>query len=375
MNITYITNFPSIDVKYWSGTIHFMAESLAKKVSVDYITDLEAPDNLSLKIKRKLYGRVKKYWTDRSPEISKGYARQIQKRLNSATDAILSHTSIPLAYLNTNKPMAFYTDATFAAIVDYYHYYSDFSSQYIKEGMRTERMALENSNLAIYASDWAAESAIRDYDIDPEKVRVVPFGANLDKAPSLDDIRYSLNHRNRTKCKLLFLGVEWERKGADIVIKAAESLIDMGLDVEVHIVGIPKIPMAEIPSFVINHGFINKGTAEGRKKMEVLMSESHFLFVPSRAEAYGVVFCEAMAFGVPCVSTMTGGIPTIIKNGLNGIILDIEATAIEYAKAIYETFADSNLYNEIALSAYDDFVRRLNWDVAMDKVVKYMKEI
>jgi hypothetical protein len=47
----------------------------------------------------------------------------------------------------------------------------------------------------------------------------------------------------------------------------------------------------------------------------------------------------------------------------------------EYAKRIYETFTDSKGYNELALSAFNDYKTRLNWDVAMGKVVKYMEEL
>lgn len=375
MNITYVTNFPSIDVKYWSGTIYYMAKNLEKKANVDYIADLQAPDSLSLKLKRKIYGRHKQYWTDRSPEITKGYAQQIMSRLSPTTDIILSPSSSIISRLHSSKPTVFYADATFASILNYYDYLSNFSDKYISEGMKTESLALKNSSLAIYASDWAAESAIKDYNADPAKVKVVPLGANTNKRLSLSEVQELIDKRDKKTCRILFLGVEWKRKGADIVIDAVRLLNEMGLSTEVHMVGIPELPLDEVPPYVINHGFIGKNKPEGLRKLEDLIGGSHFLFVPSRAEAYGVVFCEAMSFGVPCVSTRTGGIPTIIKNELNGIILDIEAEAKEYAEHIYKAYTDKAYYKELALSAFNDFETRLNWDVAMDKVVSYMREL
>jgi len=52
-----------------------------------------------------------------------------------------------------------------------------------------------------------------------------------------------------------------------------------------------------------------------------LFKGAHFVFIPSRAEAYGMAFAEANAFGVPAIGTATGGIPSIIRDGFNGYTL------------------------------------------------------
>lgn len=77
MNITYVTNFPSIGIKHWSGTVHFMATNLAKYSNLDYITGLQEDWTFSLKVKNKLYGRNKIYRADRSPEFGKSYAKKV----------------------------------------------------------------------------------------------------------------------------------------------------------------------------------------------------------------------------------------------------------------------------------------------------------
>lgn len=376
MNITYVTNFPSIDVKYWSGLVYFMAKNLEKRATVDYITDLREAYPLSLRVKNKLFNRNKIYRIDRSPEIGREYARQISNRLKPSTDIIFSPSSTNLAYLETNKPKVFYTDATFASMINYYDYFTNLSSRYIKEGMRMEQQALDSCSLAIYSSQWAADSAIRDYQIDPEKIKVVPFGANITtKHLSLDDVKSSLKAKDGATCKILFLAVDWVRKGGDIVIDTVKRLnSELNLPTELHIVGIEDLPVDDLPPYIFNHGRISKATPEGMKKIEDLITQCHFLFIPSRADCTPIVFSEAMSYGVPCVSAATGGIPSIV-NDLNGIILDSDSGAIEYAKNIYDAFIDKTRYSELALSAFYDFESRLNWDVAMDKVIKHMKDL
>lgn len=376
MNITYVTNFPSTDIKHWSGTVHFMATNLAKYSNVDYITGLQEDWTFSLKVKNKLYGRNKIYRADRSPEFGRSYARQISEQLNPTTDILFSHSSTLMSYLKTNKHKVIYTDATFASMINYYDYFSNLSQQYIKEGNQMEQLSLDSSSLAIYSSQWAADSAIKDYNADRDKVRIVPFGANISTQKiSLEEIKDILKKRSTDVCKILFLGVDWFRKGGDIAIDAVRYLNEeLRQPAELHIVGIDDLPVENLPPYIINHGRISKATPEGMKKVESLILQSHFLFIPSRADCTPIVFSEAMSYAVPSVSAATGGIPSIV-NDTNGIILSPQVEPKEYAQQIYKTFEDKSYYNELALSAYHDFESRLNWDTAMKTIVGYMKEL
>lgn len=376
MIITYVTNFPSTDIKHWSGTVHFMATNLAKYSNVDYITGLQEDWTFSLKAKNKLYGRNKIYRADRSPEFGKSYARQISEQLNPTTDILFSHSSTLMSYLKTNKHKVIYTDATFASMINYYDYFSNLSQQYIKEGNQMEQLSLDSSSLAIYSSQWAADSAIKDYNADRDKVRIVPFGANISTQKiSLEEIKDILKKRSTDVCKILFLGVDWFRKGGDIAIDAVRYLNEeLRQPAELHIVGIDDLLVENLPPYIINHGRISKATPEGMKKVEDLILQSHFLFIPSRADCTPIVFSEAMSYGVPCVSAATGGIPSIV-NQSNGIILSPQVEPKDYAQQIYKTFEDKSYYNELALSAYHDFESRLNWDTAMKTIVSYMKEL
>lgn len=376
MNVTYVTNFPSIDIKHWSGTVHFQATSLAKYANVDYITDLHEDWTFSLKVKNRLYGRNKIYRADRSPEFGKNYAKQILPQLNPAADILFSHSTTLMSYLKTDKHKVIYTDATFASMINYYNYFSNLSDQYIKEGTRMEQLSLDTSSLAIYSSQWAADSAIRDYNTDPDKVKIVPFGANISTQKlSFDDVKEAVKRRDENVCKILFLGVEWFRKGGDITVEAVKYLNEeLHQPAELHIVGIDDLAIENLPPYIVNHGRISKATPEGMKRIEDLILQSHFLFTPSRADCTPIVFSEAMSYGVPCVSAATGGIPSIV-NDTNGIILSPDVEPKDYAERIYKTFNDKKYYNELALSAYNDFETRLNWDTAMKTIVGYMKEI
>lgn len=375
MNIAYISRFESLDIKNWSGTEFFIAKSLEKDNHLFYINGFHDNIDLWTRIKNKYCIRNGyKYLINRSPSVAKSYANQIVDRLPVDTDIIFSPGTIPIAYLNSKQPKVFYTDATFANMLNYYDWFDNLSQQTIKEAIQMEQYAIDTSALSIYSSDWAAQSAIKDYNADPEKVKVVPFGANVDTVCTYDEIVDRIKKRSKKVCKILFMGVDWERKGGDIVLNTVQYLNELGLPTELHIIGIKDLFFDDYP-YVINHGFIDKSTFQGKMAIQNIMLDSHFLFMPSKAEAYGIVFCEASAYGIPSIATRTGGIPTIIKDDVNGMTFDEGSDCELYAEFIKNMFLTPHIYEELAKSSYNEYKARLNWDVTGCTLVNYMKEI
>jgi len=140
------------------------------------------------------------------------------------------------------------------------------------------------------------------------------------------------------------------------------------------IIGCQAPPDTLLPSNVEVVGFVNKGTSEGKELIERHLRESHIFFMPSRAEAYGLVFCEASAFGLPCVARDVGGISSIVENGFNGWLLPLDASADDYAKRIQELFCDRETYRTAARNGRRLFDVRLNWDVAASQVIALMRK-
>jgi glycosyltransferase involved in cell wall biosynthesis len=116
-------------------------------------------------------------------------------------------------------------------------------------------------------------------------------------------------------------------------------------------------------------GFVDKRTAAGRAELGRLLSESHVLIHPARAEAYGLALTEASAFGVPVVAAAVGGITTIIRDGRNGYALPPDADGAEYAAVVAGVVEDRARMLELARSSRAEYDARLNWEVAGRAVV------
>lgn len=377
MKIAYVTTYDSSDVNSWSGLGSFILRALQ-----DAGMQTQSIENLRKGIwaqlsrqKSRYYSilRSRQYLSNREPGLLRHYAAQVKKHIASGHfDVVFSPGSIPIAYLQTEKPIVFWTDATFAGMIDFYPGFTNLCVETIINGHKMEQLALSKCRLAIYASEWAASTAIQNYDVDPEKVKVVPFGANINCDRNSNQIEEIVDKKSFDTCKLLFLGVNWHRKGGDKALTVAELLNERGLQTELHIAGCT--PPCYLPPFVKNHGFISKKTEQGRKHLDALFSDVHFLILPSQAECYGVVFAEASSFGLPSLATKVGGIPTAIRDGINGRTFHMNESPERYCEYIEALMASEDDYRILALSCFQEYTERLNWNSASSKVFDLMHE-
>ncbi len=385
MKVACVTTYDAKDIRAFGGRTYHMIRELDRQLeSFEYIGPLKKPKFQALLFKGKnaFYKTLRKrYSFSRDTLLIKDYARQIAQSLsNLDVDIVFSPTtpgSQPIAYLECKQPIVIWADSTFAGLVESY---PDFSKSYLcqetlRDGIANEKAALNRCSLAIYWSQWSAQTAIDNYQIDPAKVKVVPVGAELDCDRTFDDIKTLLELRPTDKCKLLFLGMDWERKGGDIAFQVANKLNQSSLKTELTVVGCQPTFKEPLPNFIKVLGYISKSTKEGLDKINKLFAESHFLIVPSKAEAMGIVFCEASSFGVPSLATNVGGIPTVVRDGLNGKTFAIDASIDEYCTYITNLFSDYSQYKNLALSSFKEYQSRLNRSVAAQTVKKLMMEL
>lgn len=377
MKISYITFYDAADIHKWSGTGYYISRALEmQKAELDYISGTDIPPGINQRL-MDLYGKIinRKYNYRRTISFARKFAEQTIPLMKNDSRVVFSPGSVAISLMETKIPKVFYTDATFAGILNFYEKYTNLSRKIIEEGHYLERSALESSALAVYSSEWAARSAIEYYHTDPGKVKVVPFGANIDTNRNYDDIKRLVSLRSGKECQLLFIGMDWERKGGDLAVKVAGELNQQGLPARLHVVGVKNLNRTKLPEYVVNHGFISKATAEGKQKLERLFGMSHFLVVPSRAEAYGLVFCEASSFGLPSLATNVGGIPTAVRDGINGKTFSPASNEKEYAAFILQHFQNYGEYEQLAYSSFHESESRLNWDVAGKTLMQLIKDL
>jgi glycosyltransferase involved in cell wall biosynthesis len=379
MKIAYATTFDAHDVHNWSGTPFYMSQALeAAGNELEYIGSLKRQLPFGFKLKQ-----TWKKWLSGQRESPRfnltaatAYSQQAARILNKlSADLIVAPQMNPIAFLDCQQPIVLWTDAVYSSLVGFYPAFNNHSRQTIAQGNKITQASLSRCKLAIFSSDWAARAAIELYGAERHKVKVVPFGANLSFQPSFAEVQTWIKARSKKTIKLLFIGKRWEQKGGPLVLKVAKALHEAGESVELTIVGCLPPQHEKLPSYIHCPGFISKRSPEGLAKITRLLQEAHFLFVPSQGEAYGIVFCEANAYGLPCLTSYVGGIGTIVKDHVNGMTFALDAAVSEYCTYIVDLMRDPGRYEELALASFNEYETRLNWGSAVKTVSGLMGEL
>jgi len=367
MKLAFVTTYDATNIAHWSGLGTSISRAIQDQgIDLRYIGPIDYNYSFSSRAKYRFYQTILKRicLPEREYFLADHYARKVNELLQSEdVDIVFSPGSIPVARLHSDIPIVIYADATFAGLVESYYESVSSDRDYLAKGHSLEKEALDRCALAIFASDWAAETATKFYGISPAKIEVIPFGANLENQHSEKEILSAIELRSRDLCRLLFVGVDWERKGGVIAVAIADKLIERGIKTKLTVVGC--IPSEKSYGDHIEiQGFISKQSKVGREFLDQLYLQSHFLVLPTRAECFGVVFCEASSFGVPSISCATGGVPTAVRNGRNGHLFALDAEVDQYVEYIASLWENYDLYKSLAASSFAEYQERLNWGVA-----------
>jgi glycosyltransferase involved in cell wall biosynthesis len=157
------------------------------------------------------------------------------------------------------------------------------------------------------ASHWAADSLLGDYGLAPERVAVVGFGANH---------RADVPDREWRSPRLLFVGIDWERKGGPLVLRAFARLRRDIPDATLDVVG--GHPLLQEPG-VNAHGVLSQASERDRETMAELFARATCFVMPSLVEPFGIAYVEAASAGVPSIGSSLGGPRDVI--GADGGVL------------------------------------------------------
>ncbi len=368
LKIAYLTGNDPRDKRTWSGTTYYIAKALQQHIGeVDLLGPVHIPHWLD-KLFRAIAKSIRivfgtEYFAQFSIPLSLYYAKVLRRKMKGQSYDLVcapSSSSVELAYFKTDLPVVLISDTTFQLVAHYNDPgYKKISWLSRWEGNFLERRSLRRSNLSVFSSEWAAASAIQDYKINARRVTVIPPGANMDSKPELDIIYRKFGNPRLT---MLFLARDWERKGGNIAFQALQQIREVhGEDARLIVCGCQPPPGVEHPDMEVIP-FLNRNDQADQVRFSEVLSTVHFLLLPTRADASLSVACEANAFGVPAITTETGGVPEVVQDGVNGYCLPYHADGRLYALLISELFKDQERFEQLVHSSRMRYEERLNWD-------------
>lgn len=193
--------------------------------------------------------------------------------------------------------------------------------------------------------------------------RVIPNGVPFDF--SIIEPRARIVNGSQDTFRLLFVGTYGERKGCAELIEALGLLSD--LDCELYIVGQEEFrgEKLELLHSVETYGVAKRVHFLGTRKPEdlpLLYTSSHALCLPSREEGLPLALIEAMAHGLPVLTTSVGCISDLVIHDQTGIIVEVgDATSL--AEGISRLAHDSELCYKLGRSGAQHVSRYLKPDL------------
>jgi D-inositol-3-phosphate glycosyltransferase len=221
-----------------------------------------------------------------------------------------------------------------------------------------------------------ARQLVRFYGADPARTLVVPPGVDLDRfAPGGRAAARRRLGVPEDAVVLLFVGRIQPLKAPDVLLHAAADMLaaDPALRdrLRVHVVGALSGSGLEAPEQLeklaarlgiadLVHFFAPQPPdrlAEHYRAADVTV-------VPSHNESFGLVALEAQACGTPVVAAAVGGLPTAVRDGVSGVLVEGHDPR-EYAAAVRAVLARRELLSAGARR----HAARFSWDRTADALV------
>lgn len=371
--------FDHTDIKYTYSLGWFLVNTL-KKLNIEVITVGPYTEKFPIlkKIKQKLYRIIfkKKYWRHRDVNVLKSIGRQVSQKLNTLDfDAVFAFGSLNTAFVTTDKPIYYLTDSIFQGLLNYYETYSQLSEQSIRDGELIEKDAIARTKRVFVSSEWALNTIKHSYPEYANKVCIAELGANLLRENQSEAIQAFIANRFTYKyINFVFIGYNWLNKGGHEAIAVIDILEQEGIKCRLSVLGPDSIPENDQRTYVNLLGKVNKFSDDGFEVFDTVLKEAHFFILPSKFEAFGHVFCEANSYGVPCIGNKTGGITTVIKDGINGKVFNFPNEVQNCADYLMQLINNHAQYTKLCASSYNEYKQRLNWKTCFSKIIQYIEE-
>lgn len=311
-DLFFLVNWENNPQKAWSGTCYSLYKALSNHFNVKDIDLYKSRRNIVLRFLQKLkimsndfgYNGIlqsRKFVNKKFPEISDNIIFQFEEIVTGKIFSTYLYQDLSVSYLK-------FLSETDSKILKY----SGFNTKNIDSAI----LKRYNSQIEYYKSckaiftmgKWLKKDLVERCGIPDNKVFHVGGGINLDIN--------KINPKPKTNNKILFVGRDFKRKGGFLVYEAFKYLRNINNEVQLFVAGPIKNPIIEPIE-----GYIFLGECS-HDQLSDLFNTCDIFCMPSYFEAYGLVFVEALSYGLPCIGRNAYEMPYFIENNETGYLLD-----------------------------------------------------
>lgn len=179
--------------------------------------------------------------------------------------------------------------------------------------VRHDRAVFAAARAIVATSAWAADDLAAGQPEVADRVSVLPYPVPLDRFDAAAWI--AERHARTGPVRVLFVGGDWPRKGGPALLRAWKR---GGLAADAALTVVTDWPIGEtIPAGVS----VRRGVRAYSAEWTEMWRQADLFCMPTTGEAFGMVFQEAAAAGVPAIGTRLAAVPEIVEDGRTGLLV------------------------------------------------------
>lgn len=189
-----------------------------------------------------------------------------------------------------------------------------FDQRRAAQALAYERRVAQKMDRVFVMGDYLAKSFEEDLGVEPHRIVNISHGANLDEIPAPDP------QKNYAAQEVLFVAVEFERKGGRVLLPAFQRVRQQIPGAVLHVIGVRGDPPADLPLENVRwHGFKRKEVPEEAAVIRDLYHRCSVFVLPSFYEPFGISVSEAMLYGIAPIITGDWGVAEKVVPGVSGL--------------------------------------------------------
>ena len=242
-----------------------------------------------------------------------------------------------------------------------------------------EEKMFERSNKLIAVSDFTRRELMHYYKVKEDKIRVIHNGVDVDKFKPASDKRKAKEELgfNPDDIAILSVGRLYARKGLFTLIESMPAVVKRFRNAQFIISG--KGQSNEMKKLVshatrlgVKDNIIFTGYFPDAKLPKLYQAADVFAF-STFYEHHPFAVLEALATGLPVVTTNVGGIPETIEDGKNGFLCQ-PFNPREFSSRILYLLEHPAVASEMGFRARKTIEERFDWRLIVKKVLKVYDE-
>jgi glycosyltransferase involved in cell wall biosynthesis len=231
---------------------------------------------------------------------------------------------------------------------------------------RLEQRNARRADRVLVTSEHSRRAAVRRYDLQAEKVRIVPEGIDVDAWERMPQ------PRPKAGPVILSVARQYRRKNTRALLRAVALVRSEIPGVTLRVVGdgpeLPTLRRLASSLGLKGNGAVFLGSLESREELQREYSSADLFCLPSRQEGFGIVLLEAMAAGLPIVAADAAAVPEVAPHGEVALLVspdDPEALA----SAILSVLRDEVLRERLSLGGRRRW-RRYDWPSVAERFLE-----